>query len=125
MQVEYQVLGGKGKLGFEAGSINEAFQFLAQSETVFGVDSCGNCESTNLALAYKTPGEFEYYSIKCKDCRHELKFGQTKDGKKLFPKGWEPPYEGGNGGGENVNQDQDQGDSRQSQSDNRKKNRGF
>lgn len=136
MQVEYQVLGGKGKLGFDANSINEAFQFLAQSEMVFGVDRCGNCESTNLALMYKTPGEYEYYSIKCKDCRHEYTFGQTKDGHKLFPNGfkkhgsdWVPPYEsngeGGNSNRDNVNQDNEP-ESRQSNSGNeRKANRGF
>lgn len=128
MQVEFPVM-GKGKLSCEVDDLNQAFDFLAQADVIFGVTVCGNCESDDLSLMHKTPKKdgktCHYYSIKCKSCRHELKFGITQDDGRLFPKGWEPPYEGGNGGGENVNQDQDQGDSRQSQNDNRKKNRGF
>lgn len=132
MQVEFPVL-GKGKLSVEVTNINEAFQFLAQAETVFGVDRCGNCESENVALSYKTPGEYEYYSIKCKDCRHEYTFGQTKDGHKLFPNGfkksghdWCPPYEStGDGGSNRDNVNQDEGEAPVGKSNAGKANRGF
>lgn len=73
--------------------LNLAFQFLSQSDVMFGVKECGNCASPDLEYKYTTPQGYEYYSIRCRGCRHELKFGQRKEDHTLFAKGWEAPYE--------------------------------
>ncbi len=72
--------------------LRKAFEFIAYAGSVFNVGRCGNCESDNLQLAHRQPKGYDYYSVVCKDCRHELKFGQQKETNRLFPKGWEPPY---------------------------------
>jgi len=56
-------------------------------------DVCKHCKSTNLRFLYRQPQGYEYASIMCNDCQHELKFGQYKDTKGLFAKGWEPPHQ--------------------------------
>ena len=98
MNVTFDV-GSKCHLTADVKDVKQAFEFIAYSETVFGVDRCGNCESANLQLTHRQPQGYDYYSVLCKDCHHELKFGQVKETKRLFPKGWEPPYsdDGGNG----------------------------
>ena len=54
---------------------------------------CGMCQSTNLKVQHRVAQEFDFYSIKCKDCGGELKFGQAKEGRRLFPKNWNPAYD--------------------------------
>lgn len=76
----------------EVSSVTQGFEFIAYATEVFGVKKCGNCSSPNLKLVHRTPQGYDYYDVKCRDCNHELKFGQVKDTGHLFPKGWEPPY---------------------------------
>jgi hypothetical protein len=49
-----------------------------------------------LRLLYRTSKEgYEFYSVQCKDCHHELKFSKTLKDETLYPKGWVEPYNGG------------------------------
>lgn len=85
----------KCQLEFEGKDVKDMFQKLSHIGDVFGQGRCGNCESDNVQMQHRQPSGFDYYSVVCKDCRHEFKFGQMKDSGKLFPKGqWEPPYDG-------------------------------
>lgn len=109
MKIEYTIQPGC-TLEQEVPNVKMAFKFLAYVGEVFGITHCGNCKSTNLKRKFRTAArkdngaKCEYYSIECKDCRHEMKFGQKQeDGAPLFPKGWEPPYQG-DGGGQQYNQ---------------------
>lgn len=72
----------------------QAFQFLAHANEIFGVKQCGQCDSPNLKLQHRQPKGYDFYSVKCKDCHYELEFGQTKEGNKLYPKDWVPPWDG-------------------------------
>jgi hypothetical protein len=94
MKLKYQV-SEKFAIEHTVEDSKGAFQFLSECGTMFGVTECGNCGSSNLEHVYRTPQGYEYYSIKCKDCKHELKFGMQKEGGSLFPKGWTEPYQGG------------------------------
>jgi hypothetical protein len=79
-------------------SLKDTFRFLAMADTLFGIKNCGHCDCPDLAYQFKTPQGYEYYSIKCKGCGYEFKFGQQQnDQKTLFPKGWEAPYKKGDG----------------------------
>lgn len=91
MNVTFDV-GSNCHLAVDVPDVKQAFQFIAYAESVFGVDRCGNCESSNLQLLHRQPQGYDYYSVQCKDCHHELKFGQVKESGRLFQKGWEPPY---------------------------------
>lgn len=99
MQVTYAV-NDRTKIDIELKDIKQCFSFLSYADTVFGVKRCGNCDSDSLSFVHRQPQGFDYYSVKCGDCKHELKFGQQKEGGKLFPKGWEEPFYSDNEGGE-------------------------
>lgn len=82
----------------------QAFQFIAYLQTIFGVKRCGNCDCDRLHLSHRTTTEgHDYYSVVCDECKHELKFGQTKVGNKLFAKGWEEPYQSDDDKSKNKN----------------------
>lgn len=56
---------------------------------------CGNCEGGDLFPQHAVRKGYDFYSIVCRTCRWELKYGQAKDTPgKLFPKEWEQPYDG-------------------------------
>ena len=80
-------------------------------------DKCGNCKSPNIHFFSRTPGGNLYVGMKCHDCNHSLNFGQNKEPKgNLYIKQdepWQPPYQGGNGGG---NQTKNYGDDTQGRS---------
>ena len=56
--------------------------------------TCGLCNSGNLKVQHRVAQDFDFYSVKCADCGAELKFGQAKEGRRLFPKAWDK-YEPG------------------------------
>lgn len=91
LAVEYQA-SKNAKFKIDLKDLTQAFEFLSYADSVFGVKQCGNCDSTNVRFSHRQPQGYDYYSVVCQDCGHELKFGQQKDSKRLFPKGWEPPY---------------------------------
>lgn len=100
MKVNFQI-NPSCALDVEVKDVKQAFSFVAYAQEVFGQTKCGNCGSPNLKLRHRTPSGYEYFSVQCQDCHHELKFGQQKDSGRLFPKGWEPPYsEGKQSGGQ-------------------------
>lgn len=76
----------------EVPGVKPAFAMIAHLQEVFGNKKCGHCGSPHIRLCHRTPQGYEYFSVKCDDCGHELKFGQQKDSGKLFPKGWEAPH---------------------------------
>jgi ribosomal protein S27E len=84
----------------EAKDINMAFRMLSSCDQILGVRKCGNCGGEHLQFKHTTPKGYEYYSIECTDCGHELKFGQAKADNRLFAKGWEAPFSGEGGGGQ-------------------------
>ena len=56
---------------------------------------CGNkkCGKKCLVPKHSTPKGYDYYYVQCLACGYKAQFGQTKEGNKLFFKGWEPPQE--------------------------------
>jgi len=41
---------------------------------------CGACGSDDIAPMHKTPKDFEYFGLKCKDCGAQLTFHQLQKG---------------------------------------------
>jgi len=57
----------------------------AQKLSFSDVYKCGNCGSDNLVLGYhKAQGKFDYITIRCRDCRSSLNFGQQSEDKDTF-----------------------------------------
>ena len=62
---------------------------------------CGLCDSGNIGFFSRKPKGNLYVGMKCRDCKGELNFGQSKDGGGLFIKHdatWNAEYKGGGGG---------------------------
>lgn len=91
MKVKFSITNGC-EIEQDVPGVKQAFALVAHLQDLFGVKKCGNCSSPNVRLSHKTPQGYEYFSVKCEDCYHELKFGQARDTGKLFPKGWEPGF---------------------------------
>jgi hypothetical protein len=85
------------ELSADAGNIESAFQFIAYCDSIFKIDICGNCGKPGpFKFIHRTPKGNDFSEIQCPDCHHSLKLSKTKLEKKLYPKGWEEPYRGGN-----------------------------
>jgi len=98
-KMKYDAPIGRNKISIEADGLKSLFMasgFFAEIPT-----NCGNCDSDDLMLAGKKNAGFDFFSVLCRKCRHELKFGQRKEDGGLWLKledGWIPPYKQGGGG---------------------------
>lgn len=90
-------------------SPESVFKFLSYMDSIFKIPCCGNCQAPaeDLKFVHRNPQGYNYYSVQCTKCKHELRFSQQKpeNGGKLYPKGWEEPYQGG-AARDDTNQDQ-------------------
>jgi len=84
------------KLSDEAKDEKDIFQKVSFFQTL--PRQCGGCRGTDLALMYANRKGYDFYSLLCNSCGQELKMGQTKEGQRLFPKGWEAPHNQSGGG---------------------------
>ena len=76
---------GRNKYIFQVDGQN-LFEVVMQAQKLsFGdVPKCGICGGDNLELEAHVAQGFEYTSVKCKDCRASLTFGQKKDDKNTY-----------------------------------------
>lgn len=93
MNVRYNGPGGF-TIDHDASDLQECFGFLGACQELFGAaEVCQNCGKTDIRPKHRhTKGGCEFYSLECRGCKWEFKFGQRKEGG-LYPKGWEAPYE--------------------------------
>jgi hypothetical protein len=99
MSVKITLKIGRTPVLIEGATLKECF---VETELICQLPpSCGNCGSDNIAPSYSRTDAYEFFALRCGDCKHELKFGQRKTDKGLFPKfdegkdGWVAPYSGG------------------------------
>ena len=71
---------GKTKYTFQVEGSN-LYEVVTESQKLsFGdVPKCGICGSDNLELEAHTAQGYKYTSIKCRDCRASLTFGNRKE----------------------------------------------
>jgi len=77
------------QLAFElAGEDAKAlFRQIAEVQEVFAAEAkCGLCGSLAIGYSHRHIDDYDYYELRCLDCRADFKFGQTKQGGRLFPK---------------------------------------
>ena len=87
----------KFKIQFRVGAIGLIVEDEAESTTDFFKkvtfyhslpETCGNCGSSSIAFDHRIAQGFQFYEIKCRACKHALRFGQYKEGAELFAKTW-------------------------------------
>lgn len=92
MKVRYTTANGRMTMEFEAGSHKAIWRELASFEEVFEETNCGKCGSGNIRHVIRKAKdqkgkEYEYFELRCADCRAKLPFGLLDDGSdNLFPK---------------------------------------
>ncbi len=72
----------------------DLFKKLALFKEIFGISSCGKCDSANIRHVVRNVDDpnkknktYEYFEIHCLDCHAKLGFGQKQDDNTiLFPK---------------------------------------
>lgn len=86
MNIHYDT--GRLRFEFSAETIKDAWKKLAIISDVFETDRrCGSCESDAIGFRYrKTQDGYDYFCLVCNSCGHQLDFGQTREGGRLFPK---------------------------------------
>ena len=71
----------------DASNPKDAVKQMSSYLEVFQEQACGQCGGTVLAWEHRQDKEdHDYYSIRCRQCGAELRFGQTRKGERLFAK---------------------------------------
>ena len=71
----------------EGNTPKDLFKALSETQEVFGEQTCGLCQGTNLRFVTRVVGKFSYHELLCNDCQGKLAFGQNNnDSGHLFPK---------------------------------------
>ena len=93
LKIDYKV-NDDVRIGADVKDVEQAFQLVAYLTSVLGVKRCANCDGPNLVPVHRTPKGYDYYSLQCNDCHHELKISKVQATGKLYAKGWEEPFNG-------------------------------
>lgn len=76
------------KLSFEleASGQKDIFKSLSSLQEIFGEESCGLCNKSDIRFCVRNVDDNDYYELRCISCNAILPFGQHKKGDTLFPK---------------------------------------
>lgn len=91
MKFSFEIKIGQTKFIIEE-TAETAKEFFEKSAFFTGLPTTGPDGEDDLQLVHREVKGFEYYSIVSQKAKKEFKFGQHKDMKGLFPKGWEELY---------------------------------
>jgi hypothetical protein len=69
----------------EADNLPQLLTALYEISDPLGHEKCGKCESTSTGWNVRSPGDYIFYELKCRDCFAVLPLGQHKN-KTLFKK---------------------------------------
>lgn len=97
LQVEYRLKLGQDEFVIKA-EVKDEKEFFEQMSFYSSLPKTAPGGASDLKLSYRTTTEgHKYYSLVSEKEKLEFKFGQNKENKGggLFPKGWEPLYQGG------------------------------
>jgi Zn ribbon nucleic-acid-binding protein len=64
----------------------DCFAELAGAIEVFGVSTCGACDSTNTVPVTRENKGNHFYEVRCVDCGCSIGFGQRKSDGALYPR---------------------------------------
>lgn len=81
-----------GPITFEAEAADQkhAFEFIAETQDLFGERCCGKCGSENIRFEFREDKDgHKYYKMRCHACQAQFEYGQNKSGGTLFAKRWD------------------------------------
>ena len=64
----------------------DVFCQIAELEEIFGINTCGACQSNDVYFRVRNVEDNSYHEIACSKCGATLALGQMKKDGKLFPK---------------------------------------
>ena len=83
-------LNEKLTVSLEASDQKDFFRQVSSIQEVCGSNVCQACKSENTKFCVRNVTEgkktFEFFEIRCQDCRARLSFGSHQEGDTLFPK---------------------------------------
>lgn len=77
---------GTTEIEVEDSTMIGAMKQLSAASEVFGQTVCGACDSESVRFVARSNKGFDFFEVACNSCGCRLSFGQSKDGKTLFPK---------------------------------------
>jgi hypothetical protein len=92
MKANYRSANGRLVFEIEGAGPKALFEQIALVQDVFEAeDKCGQCGSSNIRFrvrSAKTQASKDvcYFELRCKECRAQFDYGQSKDTVNLFPK---------------------------------------
>lgn len=103
MKIEFKKVIGQTEFTFhaEAEGIKDFFEQVSVFEDI---PVTGPNGENDLKISFRTTKQgHKYYSVVCESAKQEFKFGQATDNVSMFPKGWEPLYQGDANGQQQSN----------------------
>ncbi len=78
-----------GEMTIEASmeNLDQAFLFAARASELFGPSKCPNCGEVPVSFKHRQAAGYDFFQRDCV-CGAYLRYGQMKEGNKLYPKGW-------------------------------------
>jgi len=104
MDIQFKKVIGKTEFTFnvQAEGLKDFFEKVSVYEDL---PTQGPNGETDLRIAFRTTKQgHKYYSVVSDQAKQEFKFGQSTDNVTMFPKGWEPLYQGDGQASSNANQ---------------------
>jgi hypothetical protein len=86
MKVSYKTLGGRLMIEFEAADTKGLVETLAGIQEVCEQEKCEHCGKNDFQFGTRIVEDDKYYELRCKSCHHQLGFGQSKKGNRLYPR---------------------------------------
>jgi predicted metal-binding protein len=86
MKVTHNSADGRLSVQVEGSDIKAIFDELAGAQEVFGVSTCGACDSKNVHFQVRQVQGNTYRAVRCADCGCELNFGTRKADGQIYPR---------------------------------------
>lgn len=64
---------------------------------------CGNCKSKNILPRHRKAKGFDFFEVRCSDCKHTVKISEAKEDHSFFIR-WDAKWEAPQSGGEQSHQ---------------------
>jgi predicted metal-binding protein len=90
MRVTHKSADGRLSVEVEGNDTKAIFDELAGAQEVFGVSTCGACDSKNVHFQVRQVQGNTYRAVRCADCGCELNFGTRKADGQIYPRRKDP-----------------------------------
>lgn len=86
MKVTHKSADGRLSIEVDGNDTKVIFDELAGAQEIFGVSTCGACDSKNVHFQVRQVQGNTYRAVRCADCGCELNFGTRKADGQIYPR---------------------------------------